>query len=91
MRAIGADREQLVTPPDKQHRFIARVAEQHGPVMDRGEFHSLGEVGPAELGFMLTHLATRHFEGDGARSSAVGCLQWPEGASAWGERGIRLP
>ena len=59
VRAVGTDREQLVALPDKQHRFIARVTEEHGSVRDRGEFHPLGEVRPAELGLMLAHLVPR--------------------------------
>jgi hypothetical protein len=35
VRADGTDREQFITTPDKKHRFVARVPEQHGSVGNR--------------------------------------------------------
>jgi hypothetical protein len=35
VRADGTNREQLIAAPDKEHRFAARVAEQHGSVSHR--------------------------------------------------------
>ena len=35
VRADGADREHLIAAPGKEHRFAARVPEQHGSVGNR--------------------------------------------------------
>ena len=47
MRAHGANREHLIAAADKEHRFTADVAEQHGSVRNGRNLNALREIWPA--------------------------------------------
>ncbi|HEX3164552.1 MAG TPA: hypothetical protein VHQ92_18410 [Pseudolabrys sp.] len=47
MRARRANREHLIAAPDKEHRFTAGVAEQHGSVRNGQNVNPLREIWPA--------------------------------------------
>jgi hypothetical protein len=49
MRAFGANGEQLIAAPDKDHLLIIDMTFQHVTVGDRGELHAETEIGSFEL------------------------------------------
>ena len=56
MRAHGANREHFIAATDKEHRFTAGVAEQHGSVRNGQDLNALREIWSVEFCFLLVHL-----------------------------------
>jgi hypothetical protein len=58
MRAHGTNREHLIATPDKEHRFTANVAGQHGSIRNGRNINPLQEIWTAEFCIFLIHLTS---------------------------------